>query len=246
MIKLKQLQKLAPVFLIMGCSSSDPALPVLNTQKPLLITEQPAPEIDNESVIGEFLPSGVSDTDGMEVSLDALLPEEVLEESGESSEIQEEGSTEGEAVQQPEPEVPGESAEEPLPVPEVEPETIEGPVLINDIIQPAIIEIEQEVTLSNLEGSYLAVEEWRTPAAGRPQPWVVVEMTITWETNADGVDIIIDGVYETTVTEALYQSDLSVPGELGLTDVEALLPRVEVRAWSGDDEIIEEVVWSAL
>ena len=192
--RLDMIKYLPILILLTACGSSDNELPTLNTAKPILLVEQPAPE-------SEVTPE--------------VTPEPVVEEVVEL---------------------------EPEPEPQIQ--VIEVPQLVDDIIEPTIISIEQvEVELSEVIGTYELLEEWRVPVSGLPQPFIKVTMNISWQTNADGVDVIIDEVYSHTQVENTYQMERTYPGQLGVFEPLTVLPKIEIRAWIEDAEKLSTVVW---
>ena len=214
------LKYLPILILLTACGSSDNELPTLNTAKPVLLVEQPAPvpevtpEQEVQPAVGEVVEQPAPEASPETEIILEVTPEPVVEEVVE-------------------------------PEPEPQMQIIEVPQLVNDIIEPTIITIEQvEVELSEVIGTYDLLEEWRVPAsAGRPQPFIKVTMSISWKTNADGVDVVIDEVYSHTQVESTYQLERTYPGQLGVFDPLPALPKIEIRAWIEDAEKLSTVVW---
>lgn len=198
-----------------------PVPEVPNALPPMEVEEEPVPEDT-----GGGLPE--TDTEGVEDEPTAVETPEVEVPSERPPEREEE--TPFDPVH--EPDAPVEEEEEPG----VEPELLVEEPSPPELAVPTLV-------LSDVVGTHTAVQTW-VPTQRHPCPKVIVTMEITWSSEtAAGYDVIIDGVYEATITDTQYVIQRSDTGQLEHIDPRHLIPDVVIRAWSGAQEVTQNVEW---
>jgi len=222
-------RKLLPLLLLTACAADDAPLPVLNTTQPEISYATPVDSVPDVPVSAQ----GEPDTQSVEQIPDPIT--ETQEESGRVGEaVQYTGLPETTAT-----ETTGDEVDEPLQT-----ETFPEGVPDDSAEIPAEpVAFEDALTIDLLEGQYTSEDIWTVPAFGRPVPEVKVIAQVIWVSNADGYDVILDGVYETTVTEPFFETMVWSAGELSYLDPRTILPTVTIRAWTSSQSVEQEVVW---